>query len=560
MSKSKSKKIGRDRLLIIMKMFLGIFWAFYSLRFKRIWRGHDWEEATRRSLYKSEARRFRLTAVELGGLLIKLGQFFSTRVDVLPQDSIRELSGLQDEVREETFADIRRVMEAELSCPIEEVFVRFEEKALAAASLGQVHRAILKDGQTVAVKVQRPGIEDLVRIDLKAIKKVVGFLKRFTNWEKFVDMDAIYEEFSTTVWEELDYIQEGKNAEAFATNLSGDSDLLIPAIIWSHTTKKVLTMEYMEGMKVTDVAFLDEAGVDRKKLASHLLQTYIKQVLVDGFFHADPHPGNLFVNRDGKIILIDFGMVGTISPQLRDTLVEMVVAMVKRDYPTVVTYLREVGFIRPHTDSESLTRALGIFLEHILGSGKELIKANLDSFLVDLEQLLYEQPFQIPANFTFLGRALGTLYGICVGLYPEISFLDEARPYINELTRGQHKLWDILKDKSLSFMNALVELPPLAESTLRQAQRGELTVRVPLQSLNQAMDENTRAMRSLSWSLTFGFSLLAGAYLYVHNEKNLALILFLLSLGALLLGLKNSRGRGTIRPPHPVNRTGKPYR
>ncbi len=557
---AKSNKTGRRRLLVIIKMFLGIFWAFYSLRFKRIWRGSDWEAATRRSLYRSQARRFRLTAVELGGLLIKLGQFFSTRVDMLPQDSIRELSGLQDEVREESFSDIRRVIEAELSCPLEEIFTQFEEKALAAASLGQVHRAVLKDGQTVAVKVQRPGIEDLVGIDLKAIQKVVGFLRRFTNWEQFIDMDAIFEEFATTVWEELDYIQEGKNAETFAANLSTDSDLLIPAIIWPLTTKKVLTMEFMEGMKITDTTALNEAVIDRKKLASHLLQTYIKQVLVDGFFHADPHPGNLFVNQDGKIILIDFGMVGTISHELRDTLAEMVVAMVKRDYPTVVTYLREVGFIRPNADSDALTRALGIFLEHILGSGKELIKTNLDSFLADLEQLLYEQPFQIPANFTFLGRALGTLYGICVGLYPEISFLDEARPYIDELTRGQHKLWDIIKDKSFNLMNALVELPPLAESTLRQAQRGELTVRVPLQTLHQAMEDNTRALRSLTWSMTFGFMLFTGAYLYVHNEKDLAVILFLLSLGALLMALKGSRSRKQLRPPHPVNRSGKPHR
>ena len=361
---------GRIRFLTVISLFMSIFWAFYSLNLRKIWRSQTWYEERRRELFVSQARRFRNTAVELGGLMIKLGQFFSTRVDVLPQAVTRELASLQDEVQPEDFAALRQAAETEFGRPLEEIYESLEETPLAAASLGQVHCGRLASGQTVAVKIQRPGIEELVDTDLKAVRRVIDLIKLLTDWEKYADFDAIFSEFSAMVHEELDYIHEGHNAEAIAANLADDREVIIPRIHWEHTTRRVLTMEFEEGMKITDYEGLARAGVNRHDLAIRLLHIYIKQILVDGFFHADPHPGNLFVTPAGRIILIDFGMVGVISRPLRENLVQLAQAMIQRNYDQVVNLLKKVGFLRRGADAELLAKAIGLFMEQVLGKGE----------------------------------------------------------------------------------------------------------------------------------------------------------------------------------------------
>ncbi|NLU49184.1 MAG: AarF/ABC1/UbiB kinase family protein [Syntrophomonadaceae bacterium] len=508
---------GLVRFLTVLHLFISVIWSFYSLKIKRLWHSESWMKARQEQLYTSQARRFRDTAVRLGGLLIKLGQFFSTRVDMLPQAATRELAKLQDEVEPVAFQELCQVVESEFGRPGSEVFARLEETPLASASLGQVHLGSLTDGTPVAVKIQRPGIEELIQIDLRAIRRVLDVLKATTNLARRVDVEAIYREFADTVQAELDYINEGHNAETIARNSAGDADLIIPGIYWEYTTRRVLTMEFEEGIKITDYAGLERAGVSRKAVARKLVQTYVKQVLVDGFFHADPHPGNLFVTPSGRLVVLDFGMVGTIPPPLRETLVKMALAMVKREHLQVVSYLKQVGFLHPHADDELVARALGVLMEKFLGSGQKFLNADLGALLKDLEQLLYEYPFQIPADFTFLGRALGTLYGLCIGLDPAINFLDEAKPYLAELTRETGGLWEAFRDKGAALLGSLVELPILADRVMRRAKRGDLVVKVPLHSLREAVEENTRAVKFLAWALVFGFSVVTSAYLLVNN-------------------------------------------
>ncbi|PKM76466.1 MAG: ABC transporter [Firmicutes bacterium HGW-Firmicutes-15] len=552
---------GLRRFLTVLNLFISIFWAFYSLKYKKWWHKKSWVESKRQELYASQARRFRTTAVNLGGLLIKLGQFFSTRVDVLPQITVRELAGLQDEVQPVSFNEIRQVAENEFSRPLDEIYSEVEEMPIASASLGQVHRGVLTEGQTVAIKILRPGIEDLVRIDLRAVRKIIDLLKIFTDWERMVDFDAIYQEFSDTLQEELDYIQEGHNAETIAHNTQEDADILIPTIYWDYTNRRVLTMEFMEGIKISDYERLENAGVDRKAVASKLLQTYVRQVLVDGFFHADPHPGNLFVTEDGRLIMIDFGMVGTIPPALRDVLVELVIALVKRDYVQVVAYLKRIGFLRYDADNELVARAVGVLLEAALGSSQDLYSADFSGLLTDLEQLLYEQPFQIPAQFTFLGRALGTLYGLCIGLDPNINFLDESKPYLKDLAKGEAGLWNQIKEKATLMGSSLVEIPPLLERVLSRADRGELNLKIPLSSINDAIAANTKAVRLVAWALGFGFTLLTAAYLLVNQLHNEARYAFYGAGFIFLFMLRQnwSSGRKRIKAPHPhmVTRRGR---
>jgi predicted unusual protein kinase regulating ubiquinone biosynthesis (AarF/ABC1/UbiB family) len=552
---------GMGRFITVLNLFISIFWAFYSLKYKKWWHKKTWVEAKRQELYASQARRFRTTAVNLGGLLIKLGQFFSTRVDVLPQVSVRELAGLQDEVQPVSFNEIRQVAENEFTRPVEEIYAYIEEMPIASASLGQVHRGMLTEGQTVAIKILRPGIEDLVRIDLRAVRKIIDLLKIFTDWGKIVDFDAIYQEFSATLQEELDYIQEAHNAETIAHNTQDDAGILIPTIYWDYTTRRVLTMEFMDGIKISDYKRLQNAGVNLEAVARKLLQTYINQILVDGFFHADPHPGNLFVTEDGRLIMIDFGMVGTIPPALRDILVELVIALVKRDYIQVVGYLKRIGFLRYDADNELVARAIGVLLEAALGSSQDLYSADFSGLLTDLEQLLYEQPFQIPAQFTFLGRALGTLYGLCIGLDPNINFLDESKPYLKDLAKGEAGLWNQIKEKGTLLGSSLLDIPPLLERVLNRAERGELSLKVPLSSINESITANTKAVKLIAWALGFGFTLFTAAYLLVNQLHNEARYAFYGAGFIFLIMLRQTwkSGRKRMKAPHPpmVIRRGK---
>ena len=546
-----SRRLGMLRFFRVIKLFVDIFWAFYSLKFKRIWHNASWVEVKRQELYKTQARYFRDTAVQMGGLLIKLGQFFSTRVDILPRISIDELAGLQDEVPAVEFAEIKEVIETEFARPIERVFAQFDCDALASASLGQVHRGHLSDGSTVAIKVQRPGIDELVAVDLRAIYQVIKLIKIFTNWGQVIDFDAIFVEFKETLQAELDYIQEGHNAETIAKNSQDDPDIIIPGIYWDFTTRRVLTMEYLEGIKVTDHKLLLQSGINRQAIAAKLLQTYVKQMLIDGFYHADPHPGNLFVTPEGKLIMVDFGMTGSITPDLRETLVEMVFSLVNRDYAQVTEYLKELGFIRYDYDNQALNRAISIFLEELVGSGQDLSSLDLQALLRDLETLFYEQPFQVPANFTFLGRALGTLYGICVGLDPGISFIDVAKPYVKQIAPERDSIFRIVKDRSKLIGNALLDIPPLMQKALIRVERGELNLTPPLQNINHAIEQNTRVTRSLVWSIVFGFSLLTSAYLLVNGLKDFATYLLIFSIIIFILLLKTNRKPTRKKAPHP---------
>lgn len=547
------RQSGLVRTFTIIYLFVSIFWAFYSLRFYKVFHGKHWLHERRRELYTTEARRFRVTAVELGGLLIKLGQFFSTRVDMLPPESIKELSSLQDEVKAESFAGISAVIEEEFNSPLEQVFLSIEEEATASASLGQVHRGVLKDGSVVAIKVQRPGIDMLVNVDLNAIAKVVALIKAFTDWDRVIDLDAIYKEFADTIRAELDYIQEGHNAETIAANLAEDQDIIIPVVNWEYTRHRVLTMEYLEGIKITETRLLQAADIDCSHIAEKLLETYVKQVLIDGFYHADPHPGNLFVSKEGKIILLDFGMVGTITPEVKTSLVDMSLALVNRDFGEVLRYLQELGFIRYNSDNDALIRAMGIFVEHFLGTGKDVAESDLKRFLQDLEILLYEQPFQIPANYTFLGRALGTLYGICIGLDENISFIDVARPYVDRIVPGKTSIFNLVKDKTKRLGLSLIELPPLAESVLRKAERGDLNVNIPLKSLGAAIDNNTRANKMVAWAIVFGFSLLGSIYLLINGWNQAARYCGGFTALAFLIFIMNNKitGGRKRKAPHP---------
>ncbi|TPX04555.1 AarF/ABC1/UbiB kinase family protein, partial [Schumannella luteola] len=344
------------------------------------------------------ARRFHGLAVELGGLMIKVGQFLSSRLDVLPPEITSELEGLQDEVAAESFERIRAQTEAELGIPLEVAFTAFDPVPIAAASLGQAHRARLSPGvaadvgfEDVVVKVQRPGIEQVVEVDLAALRRVGRWLMRVRLVSSRVDAPGLVEEFATTSLAEIDYLNEAGNAERFAADFAGDARIRTPAVVWDRTSLRVLTLSDVTAIKITDVAALEAVGIDPAAVAQELARATFQQIFVAGFFHADPHPGNIFVTPGPRgstdawrLTFVDFGMMGEISDALRAGLRDFILAVVARDGRALVASLERLGVLLPGADTEELERAMAASFDRFGGMGvaelRDLDPRELEAF------------------------------------------------------------------------------------------------------------------------------------------------------------------------------------
>ena len=410
--------------------------------------GRRWARKTRDHRLKKFASAYRSLAVRMGGVLIKVGQFLSSRVDILPVSFTEELEGLQDEVPAEDIQAILQVAESEYGVPIEEKFAWFEETPLASASFGQVHRARLRSdqlqgkwlrswglsstrnlGDNVVVKIQRPNMENIIATDLAALRTVGNWLNRYHPIQKRMNIPALLEEFSRILYEEIDYLMEGSNAEKLAKNFEDYLDIRIPYVIWTHTTKRALTLENVWGIKITDYEAITKAGIDRNAVASRLLNAYLKQIFEDGFFHADPHPGNLFVNpkpesTSGKIewdlTFVDFGMVGTVPPKLRQGLRELVMGVGTRDTERVIKAYQMMDLLLPNADLQLLKRMEEKAFEQFWGMDmtelSEISFEEMHEFSKEFREIIYEMPFQVPQNIIFLARCVSILSGICTGL------------------------------------------------------------------------------------------------------------------------------------------------
>lgn len=448
-------------------------------------------------------RDFRKTAIALGGLLIKLGQFLSARADLLPAEALAELAELQDEVPAERFSDIRRVIEHELGTRLDHIFESVEREPSGSASLGQVHRARLKDGREVAVKVQRPGIARIVRTDLSTLRFVLGVVRRVAPAaDEMIDMRALYREFSRTVYEELDYQREGRSAERFARLFTSDPTIGVPRVLWKYSSRHVLTLEWIDGIKITHLAQLDAAGVDRDALAKKLVGAYFKQVLEVGFFHADPHPGNIFVEpmKEGvRLNFVDFGMMGTVTPRMRDGVRDCFLGIVEQDAALVVQGLARLGFLGEHARLDAIEQAVALLLAQFSNiTFGDLRQVDPGDVMSDIESLLYDQPFRLPAQFAFLGRAMSMLVGLATTLSPEFNFMDVATPYANEFMRrgglsGVLRLLGVSSTQQLgrelvregaSMARVLSTLPTTLERVLERAERGDLRLIIESPSLD----------------------------------------------------------------------------
>ena len=427
----------KDRRKYIMRLFQFLLFDITREKLQGRVLGKRYVAQRSAERNRKRAERFTESALELGGVLIKLGQYMSTRFDLLPPVWIKELTRLQDAVPSVDFEELRPIIEQDLGDKLENLFERFDTRPLASASLGQVHEAWLPDGTHVAVKVRRPGIEVIIEADLEALNRVIDLVGSRTNLGKLADLKGIAHEFEVTLRRELDYVQEARNAERFRENLKKLKHVYVPTVYPQWCSGRVLTAEFIDGFKVTDYAAMDAVGLDRYRAARILANCYLNQFLIDGFFHADPHPGNLFVRENGdgvQVVFIDFGMVGEMPREMRIELRRMTYAMLNRDIEGVVASFRTLKFLRREEDVDKVRVALTYFMDKFLGQSVGEIRAmDQRKLLEEISYIIYSQPLFVPSDFSFLTRAVDTLIGICAGLSPDLNFTVESRPFMQRL-------------------------------------------------------------------------------------------------------------------------------
>jgi predicted unusual protein kinase regulating ubiquinone biosynthesis (AarF/ABC1/UbiB family) len=517
---------------------------------------------TRAERGRRTAVRFRGLAVSMGGLMIKVGQFLSARLDVLPPEITRELAGLQDEVPPEDVDAIRAVAEAELGLRLEEHFAWFDPTPLAAASLGQVHRARLRPADAaeqgfgeVVVKVQRPHIQRVIEVDLSALRRVAGWMERYRPIRERADVRALLEEFAATTLQEVDYLSEGANAETFAGNFADDPRVRVPRVVWELGGRRVLTLEDVSAVKLADHEGITAAGIDRGEVAQLLADTFLQQIFTDGFFHADPHPGNIFVSPrpdaapgepDWTLTFIDFGMVGRVPDDLRAGLRDLVIAAGLRDSARLVAGLTRLGVLLPTADLASIEAAAEQVFDRFGGLRMDELQQidpeELIRFGLQFRELLLDLPFQVPENLLLLGRSVGILSGICTGLEPEFDVWSTITPYAGQLLEDERQgLPQTVVTEAMALARLALVLPRRADRVLTLAERGELRIATP--QLSAQVRRLERTVSRTNGVLVFAALLLAGAVL-AASDPGTGRLLMGLSVAPLVWVLAGGLRRG----------------
>lgn len=464
-----------------------MLWRFGAGRlmpFHRGWFGH-----ARRDQPYTEAEHLRLALEELGVTFIKLGQILSTRPDILPPEYIEELAKLRDSVPAVEVAAIRATIEEELAAPISELFAEFDDEPLASASIGQVHAARLRDGTEVVVKVQKPGVPERVEADLAVLRQMAEGAERRSETARRYGARALVEEFAWQLRSELDYVREGRNAERFADQFRDNRALHVPTVHWRHTTRAVLTMERVGGIRIGDVDALAAAGIDRHSLAEQSARIVFESVFRHGFYHADPHPGNFFVQPGGRIAVLDFGMMGRVPDEMRMAMVHLLMAAVGQHTEQVVDSLAEFG-VRPPPDArEAFVRDV----QHVLDAyyGLDLGEISAARFIDDLTAIARRHSLRLPASLSLLLKTIAMNEGVGRALDPSFNLVSVAEPFARDAIGELRSPVAFAKRATRSAIDSAalaVELPERARRILRQVEGGDFEVRLRRDEIDAALD------------------------------------------------------------------------
>ncbi len=523
-------------------------------------------DRTRARRLRRISQRFHVLAVDLGGLMIKVGQFLSSRLDILPPEVTAELEKLQDEVPAVAFADIRASAEAELGIPLERAFDGVDETPVAAASLGQVHRARLTDEDAaltglrdVVLKVQRPGIDRIVAVDLAALRRVADWLSRVRLVSDRVDMPILVEEFAATSLEEIDYLHEGQNAEHFAANAG--AAVAVPEIVWERSTRRVLVLEDVTAIKVNDAEGLRAAGIDPSLVANEFAAVMFDQLFADGFFHADPHPGNVFVTphapdaagRTWTLTFIDFGMMGQIPAGLRGGLRKLIIAVASQNGADMVAGFEQVGVLLPSADNSELERALTALFTRFGGMGfaelQTIDPREFRGFADEFGETMRALPFQLPENFLLIIRAMSLVSGLCSSLNPAFNIWEAVEPYAQKLLREE--TGNVVQDvagRAVDAARTAAGLPGRIDGALTRLDAGLVQVGNP--GVERRLELVDQTLRRLISAVLFAALLIAGILL-LGPASGLGVTLIVLSALPLLHAL-------LARAPRPRRPGGRP--
>jgi predicted unusual protein kinase regulating ubiquinone biosynthesis (AarF/ABC1/UbiB family) len=558
-SQSTSQPISRTRYLRVVRYFAGVFaqFIFWEILLRHLL-GHRFVQRSATRRWQRIAARNRTLAVELGGVLIKLGQFLSIRVDVLPEVVTAELSGLQDAVPAESLAAIQAVVEAEFGRPLDQIFGSFAPQPEAAASLAQVHCARLLDGRPIVAKVQRPDIERTVETDLRAIHLASRWLKRYRPVRRRVDLDRIYDEFSRTTRAELDFVAEAHNAQQFAQNFAGDPTVRVPQVYAEFSTRRVLVMEDVANIKITDFAAIEAAGIDRREVARRLFDTYLKQLFVHNFVHADPHPGNLFVEplppspetplpdspASFRLVFVDFGMMATVPQRVRQHLRDYLLGFVTHDTGRMIRAYQGAGVLMPGADLARLEQMESELMERYSGltmrEAREMAMAEWQNLAHEYRDILYEMPFQFPADLLFVGRAIAILVGMTNSMDPDLDPWQAIEPFAKQMAADEARFdWRSLLGELEKGARLLLSLPSQANSFFSQANQGRLAVQAHLApETTHLLRRLETALHRLTAAILFAALLLAAVVLQATQGPGpLPTLFFVLSAIAFLAAL-----------------------
>jgi predicted unusual protein kinase regulating ubiquinone biosynthesis (AarF/ABC1/UbiB family) len=543
----------RFRLLRVYGTVARILLSYAAFKLTGIVRGKEWAELALPAVHRRNARRAKATILAVQGLFIKVGQLVSILSNFLPTDFRGELEELQDRIPPRPLAEIRGRIAAELGAPPEALFAAFDETALASASLAQVHAATLADGSRVAVKVQHLDIEVTARRDLVAIRRILKLVQLVLRIRGLL---GVYEQVCAMIEEELDFAHEADSLEAIAANFRDDPAVGFPAVIRSRSSRRVLTTELVDGVKITDVAGLAALGVDRSALAERVLGAYCKMIFDDGLYHADPHPGNLLVQAGGRIVFLDFGAVARLSPALQEGIPQFVGGLLRRDRAAILAALRRIGFVQVARAGASGEDVAERVIDYFYGRFVESLE--IDSFnlkdirfdprlkvemIADLGRLDVTLPelaatFQIPREWILLERTILLLLGLCTHLDPEMRPLAVLRPYLERLALGGDWM-AVARSVAKTWALTAFQLPGELQRLLRRAERGELEIAV------RGTASATQLRYAAAHQLLFGLLALgSGALAYFAHARGDATFAFgfsvsgavwLLALGASLL-------------------------
>ena len=456
----------------------------------------------------------------LGPTFIKLGQLLSTRPDILPPEYVEEFSALQDRVPPAEWAQAKTVLEEDLG-PLEERFDEFETEAISGASLGQVYRAEV-DGEPVAVKIRRPGIEDLVEADLRVIRWSLPLIMYFVGDARSFSLETLADEFSKTIREEMDYEREARMLTEIRGNFLENDRIRIPTVRESHSTRRVLTMEYLPGTKINDIDDLDDRGIDRTELAETLQRAYLQMIIDDGVFHADPHPGNLAVQADGTLVFYDFGMSGRVDPFVQDKIVDFYAAVADQDIDGILDALIEMGTLSPAADRQVMGDVMELAIAD--ARGEDIEQYRVQQIVQQVEDTIYEFPLRLPSNLALVLRVATVVEGVCVTLDPDFDFISVATSYLQSQGFIAAGARTFIEDRAQEVQDATrsaVRIPPKLESVLDRVEREDLVVRADIEDSDRLL---ARMTKRLILGMLLASTLFSTAFLYAESTQLVAAI------------------------------------